>query len=183
MNCIELDNNNGYKFLINSPNLRCWNERHTIWVLAVSIPGLILWGFTIPALILKTLVYYKKYISQVLTLMEIKSSEKVTVGERLNRHKISSQNINSNRNVSDTHNRKLLETKSQESLSAKISVISQQKSKINIHNVKINTPISYQPNIVKNIKDLNFTEDQKYLLADPNSQKENQNGFKLGIFL
>jgi hypothetical protein len=67
MNCIQLDNESGLKTLSFSPNLECWSKQHTFWVLAVALPGIIIWGILIPFFILVGLLYYKKYIIQMLS--------------------------------------------------------------------------------------------------------------------
>ena len=61
LNCIELDSETGLKTLSSSPNLEFLNEKHTIWVLVLSLPRLIFWGIMMPCFILIGLFYYKKY--------------------------------------------------------------------------------------------------------------------------
>ena len=74
MNCIELDNSTGFKSLRLSPNLECWDSRHTKWVLAVALPGLIFWGIMIPLIILKALKHYQKPIIIFLSIKDQKSN-------------------------------------------------------------------------------------------------------------
>ncbi len=66
MNCLELDNQTGKRFLRLSTTLECWSELHTFWVLAVGMPGFIIWGIAVPFLLLAVLVKNKAKISEII---------------------------------------------------------------------------------------------------------------------
>ena len=62
INCLVLDDSVSYTVLSMSPNIQCWAGDHTLWVLTVSFPGLLIWGIMTPVFILLILFKYKEKI-------------------------------------------------------------------------------------------------------------------------
>ena len=62
LNCLLIDDSDQYTVLTASPNVQCWNGDHTLWVLTVSMPGLIVWGLLTPLIIFLVLRKYKSKI-------------------------------------------------------------------------------------------------------------------------
>jgi len=62
LNCLLIDDSDQYTVLTDSPNVECWNGDHTLWVLTVSMPGITVWGFLTPLVILLVLRKYKSKI-------------------------------------------------------------------------------------------------------------------------
>ena len=66
LNCLSIDDSYDYTVLSLSPNIQCWAGDHPMWVLTVSLPGLLIWGILSPLLILFILFKYRKKIQIVI---------------------------------------------------------------------------------------------------------------------
>jgi hypothetical protein len=55
--CEEIESGEGW--LIENMDIRCWNNEHTFYALAVAIPGLLVWGISTPAFFLYGIVKVK----------------------------------------------------------------------------------------------------------------------------
>ena len=52
LNCMEIDDNSKTKVLAQSPNIECWSDTHSFWVIAIAFPGILIWGLLAPLFIL-----------------------------------------------------------------------------------------------------------------------------------
>jgi hypothetical protein len=61
-NCMELDP--GEYWLLDNLDIRCWNEKHRFFALAVSLPGIIVWVIGVPTISLIMLYRNRKKLSR-----------------------------------------------------------------------------------------------------------------------
>ncbi|CAG9331088.1 unnamed protein product [Blepharisma stoltei] len=63
LNCTEI--NSGEFWLKEDLDIRCWEERHIFYILAVTIPALIVWGIFFPVICLISIVRQRKMLENV----------------------------------------------------------------------------------------------------------------------
>lgn len=62
LNCVSIDDSNIIQVLAKSPNIECWTFQHQLWVLTISLPGIVFWGIFAPFFILFILLKNKLQI-------------------------------------------------------------------------------------------------------------------------
>ena len=72
LNCISIDNSTLKTVLQFSPDVECWTPSHRLWVLSVSLPGLMVWGVLAPGFILFVLRRHRERIYEFIAITKIK---------------------------------------------------------------------------------------------------------------
>ena len=73
LNCLLVDDSNNESVLKDSPNIICWGSDHILWILTISLPGILIWGILTPLFLLITLCKYKKEIAMSFREKEAKN--------------------------------------------------------------------------------------------------------------
>lgn len=62
-NCKEI--NSGEYWLVSDLDIRCWSEKHIFYSFTVALPGIIVWGLALPAIILLFIKKHKTKLNKL----------------------------------------------------------------------------------------------------------------------